>query len=270
MVRNLVRYSPIEFITLQAEQASVAYAAQASARNWTQSLESHTDLHDYVLEGWSLVRTTPHDCLGSTQTVMGFKLGECTDLYTSDMWVSYMQICDRTGQGFAQYGSSVSTATYLGRGCTGPALGTSIVAWGGSTAYGGVGHSICSDGAFVDVMKHHQAGIMSAVYSDQFCAGAPSKFQLLTLGGCAKAPDSPFLYRFDDDDHQLTFLSDDHPYIQDGYIRLSSCDSLSISYEVFSDAKCTSSQFKSTFPMAEFGPSSCQAMGLGSYQVECW
>jgi hypothetical protein len=104
------------------------------------------------------------------------------------MWVSYMHICDRTGQGYAKY-SSDNTATYMGKGCTGPSMGTSIVAWGGGKCTtGGVGQSICSDEAFADVMKH-QTGVMSAVYSDQLCASTPSKFQLLTLGRCAKAPD---------------------------------------------------------------------------------
>ncbi|KAJ1428861.1 hypothetical protein B484DRAFT_396649 [Ochromonadaceae sp. CCMP2298] len=132
-----------------------------------------------------------------------------------------------------------------------------LVQCGGKCTSGGVEQGICSDEAFVVVIKH-QAGVISAVYSDQLCAGTPSKFQLLALGG------------FDDDDHPLTFITDDNPYIRDGYIRLSFCDSLSVSYEVFSDALCTSSQFKSTFPIADFGPSSCQAAGRGSSQVEWW
>ncbi|KAJ1417902.1 hypothetical protein B484DRAFT_466529, partial [Ochromonadaceae sp. CCMP2298] len=128
MARSVMSISNIERarLTLQAEQASMGLAALAriASNSTTQSLESQQikHLHNFVSEGWSLVRATAaHDCHGSPQTVMGFKLGECTDLYISHMWVSYMQICDRTGQGYAQY-SSVNTATYLGKGCTGPSL----------------------------------------------------------------------------------------------------------------------------------------------------
>ncbi|KAJ1416806.1 hypothetical protein B484DRAFT_422126 [Ochromonadaceae sp. CCMP2298] len=284
MVRNLLSASSTESErrTLQAEQASVAFAAhqRISPVNWTstQSKESHlamSHLHDYVAEGWSLIKTNSKDCSGPVQNVMGFKLGECTDLYSSHMWVSYMQICDRTGHG--QY-SDVSTATYLGRGCSGVALGTSTVDWGL------VGGDLCThptptheahstqcseDTAFMNT----QQGVTSSIYANQHCAGAPGTFHVQHLGACAKATDIEHEDGdvgdgggLDLDDAPLTLALNAPTY---GYIRLSACASRSLSYEVYSDAQCTSKQFQSTFPLDPILGPPCQAAGEGSFQVEC-
>jgi hypothetical protein len=83
-------------LILQSEAASVSLAAQASARNWTKiDTEDLNDRSNCVSEGWSLVRTTTaldRYGLGSTQTMMGFKLGECTDLYTRYVIIYYITI----------------------------------------------------------------------------------------------------------------------------------------------------------------------------------